>query len=51
MSNLDPKHWLNRASAARAKADQSRSEDQRTKLLRVAEEYERLAYRAEQAMT
>jgi hypothetical protein len=51
MSNLDPKHWLKRAAATRAKADQSRSNEQKAKLLRVAEEYERMAYRAEQATT
>jgi hypothetical protein len=51
MSNLDPKHWLDRAAATREKADQTMSEDQKTKLLRVAAEYERMAWRAERAMT
>jgi hypothetical protein len=51
MTNLDPKHWRDRAAATRARADQIKGEDQKAKLLRVAEEYERLAYRAEQAMT
>jgi hypothetical protein len=51
MSNLDPKHWLNRAAATRAKADQSTSQDHKSKLLRLAEEYERMALRAEQATT
>jgi hypothetical protein len=51
VNNLDPKHWLERAASARAKADRSRSDQHKQKLLQVAEEYERMARRAEQAIT
>ena len=52
MSNsflLDPKHWRDRAAKTRAKAEMIQHDnDQTKKLLRVAEEYDRLAERAEQ---
>lgn len=44
----DPKHWRKRADATRAKADVLADQVARQKLLRVADEYERLAQRAEQ---
>lgn len=44
----DPKHWQKRADATRAKAKLQDDERARQKLLRVADEYERLAQRAEQ---
>ena len=50
MSNsilLNPKHWHDRAKKTRAKADGIVSCDLKQKLLRVAEEYDRLAQRAE----
>jgi len=47
----DPKHWRKRADATRAKAAAQADERARQKLLRVAEEYERLAQRAEQWLT
>jgi molecular chaperone GrpE (heat shock protein) len=50
MSNsilLNPKHWRDRAEKTRAKADVSLRDDLKKRLLRVAEEYERLAQRAE----
>jgi hypothetical protein len=43
----DPKHWQKRAEATRAKAQELSDEGVRQRLLRVAEEYERLAQRAE----
>ncbi len=52
MSTLqDPKHWRKRADATRAKADLMADTAARQKLLRVAEEYGRLAQRAEQWLT
>jgi hypothetical protein len=42
----DLKHWQKRAEATRAKASVAADEGARRKLLRVAEEYERLAQRA-----
>jgi hypothetical protein len=50
MSNsilLNPKHWHDRAEKTRAKADVILRDDLKKRLLRVAEEYERLAERAE----
>jgi hypothetical protein len=45
----DPNHWRQRAERAQAKADQaSRDANLKRKLLRTAEEYDRLAQRAEQ---
>ena len=46
MSNsilLNPKHWRDRAEKTRAKADVILRDDLKKRLLRVAEEYERLA--------
>ena len=47
----DPKHWQKRAEATRAKAQVLADEGVRQRLLRVAQEYERLAQRAEQWLT
>ena len=47
----DPKHWQKRAEATRAKAQELSDEGVRQRLLRVAEEYERLAQRAERLTT
>ncbi len=47
----DPKHWRKRADATRVKADLLADQAARQKLLRVADEYERLALRAEQWLT
>ena len=47
----DPKHWQKRAEATRATAQALADERMRRKLLRVAEEYERLAQHAEQWLT
>ena len=47
----DPKHWRKRADATRIKADLLADQAARQKLLRVADEYERLAQRAEQWLT
>jgi hypothetical protein len=45
----DPSHWRQRADHAQAKADQiSWDANLKRKLLRTAEEYDRLAQRAEQ---
>jgi hypothetical protein len=45
----DPNHWRQRAEQAQAKADQiSGDATLKRKLLRVAEEYDRLSQRAEQ---
>jgi molecular chaperone GrpE (heat shock protein) len=52
MSNsilLNPKHWHDRAEKTRAKADVILRDDLKKKLLRVAEEYDRLAQRAERS--
>jgi hypothetical protein len=44
----DPNHWRQRAEHAQAKADQiSRDANLKRKLLHMAEEYDRLAQRAE----
>ena len=45
-SSLDPKHWRDRAEATRAKAELDYRLDEKLRLLRIAEEYDRLAERA-----
>ena len=42
----DPKHWLERAEEARSIADQLSDPDSRRMMLRIAEDYERLANHA-----
>jgi hypothetical protein len=43
----DPEHWRERAKEARALADQMADEVSKQMMLRIAEDYERLALRAE----
>jgi hypothetical protein len=43
----DPKHWRDRAEEARAHAEQMTDRDTRQTLLKIAEDYEELARRAE----
>jgi len=43
----DPEHWLSRAEEARAIAEQMTDSQARASMLRVAQEYEKLAERAE----
>jgi hypothetical protein len=43
----DPKHWLERAEEARTVAEQLTDPDSRSRMLRIAEDYEELARRAE----
>jgi len=42
----DPKHWLERAEEARSLADQLSDPESRRMMLRIAEDYERLANHA-----
>ena len=42
----DPKHWLERAEEARSIADQLSDPESRRMMLRIAEDYERLANHA-----
>lgn len=44
----DPDHWRGRARATRTKAESLANGRPRDKLLRVAEEYEKLARRAQE---
>lgn len=47
MSYLNnPKHWRERAEEARVKAEQFWNESEKQRMLRIAEEYDRLAERA-----
>jgi hypothetical protein len=43
----DPKHWRDRAEEARAVADEPTDPDSKRRMLRIAEDYEELARRAE----
>jgi DNA-binding ferritin-like protein len=44
----DPKHWRERAEEARARAEQMTDRDARQMMLGIAEDYEKLAKRAEE---
>ena len=47
----DPDHWRKRAAQTRAKADMFAHPQSKVRLLRIAEEYDRLAERAEEQQT
>jgi len=47
----DPNYWLKRAEETRAKAESFSSRHLKDRLLRIAEEYEQLAFRAENLQT
>ena len=44
----DPKHWRERAEEARIHAEQMNDLESKKAMLRIAEDYEKLAKRAEQ---
>jgi hypothetical protein len=44
----DPKHWRDRAREKRALAERLRNEQAKQAVLRIANDYERLAQRAEE---
>jgi len=47
----DPKHWRERAEEARARAEQMKTDrDARQMMLGIAEDYEKLAKRAEERL-
>ncbi len=46
----DPKHWRHRAKEARTNAEHMTDPDARTMMFTIAEDYERLAKRAEERM-
>jgi hypothetical protein len=43
----DPKHWYDRAAAMRALADEVKDIEARAMMLKLADEYDKLAERAE----
>ena len=46
----DPKHWRERAEEARARVEQMIDRDAKEAMLRIAEDYEKLAKRAEERL-
>jgi hypothetical protein len=46
----DPKHWRERAEEARVHAEQIGDPESRSMMLKIAEDYEKLAKRAEQRL-
>lgn len=46
---LDPAHWRERAREARLLAEQMSDRDSRSRMLKIAADYDRLAERAEKA--
>jgi hypothetical protein len=46
----DPKHWRDRAEEARAVADQLTDDFAKKQMLRIADDYETLAKRAEKRL-
>ena len=44
----DPKHWLDRAKEARALAEQMNDPEAKRKMVKNADDYERLAQRAKE---
>jgi hypothetical protein len=46
----DPKHWRERAEEARTVADELTDPDSKRRMMRVADDYEKLAKRAERRL-